>query len=128
MKQSIIRNRSRSILSFFPAIYMNCPEWNSILFSRLLQNRDINIRLKPLYKFSLSASKDIGAVALRHRYENLLIDKFIADAPINIAISNSDSIPKFSVDQGIETMLYGDTYLSAGDPKSLTEADRQFIR
>ena len=97
-------------------------------FNELLQNRDINIRLRPLYKFSLSASKDIGAVALRHRYENLLIDKFIADAPINIAISNSDSIPKFSVDQGIETMLYGDTYLSAGDPKSLTEADRQFIR
>ena len=96
--------------------------------NELLQNRDINIRLRPLYKFSLSASKDIGAVALRHRYENLLIDKFIADAPINIAISNSDSIPKFSVDQGIETMLYGDTYLSAGDPKSLTEADRQFIR
>ena len=96
--------------------------------NELLQNRDINIRLKPLYKFSLSASKDTKNIALRNRYENLLIDKFISDSPINMAISNSDSIPAPTFAQGIDASIYGDSYLAAGDPKSLTEADRQFIR
>ena len=96
--------------------------------NELLQNRDINIRLKPLYKFSLSARKDNQNIALRHRYENLLIDKFINDSPVSMAISNSDSVSRNLYSGGIDAMIYGDTYLSAGDPKSLTEADRQFIR
>ena len=96
--------------------------------NELLQNRDINIRLKPLYKFSLSQTRDNQNIALRHRYENLLIDKFIADSPINMTISNSDSIAHPRFDTGIDASIYGDSYLSAGDPKSLTEADRQFIR
>ena len=96
--------------------------------NELLQNRDINIRLKPLYKFVLSESRDNQNIALRHRYENLLIDKFISDSPINMTISNSDSIARPKFERGIDASIYGDTYLAAGDPKSLTEADRQFIR
>ncbi len=96
--------------------------------NELLQNRDINIRLKPLYKFSLSAERDNQNIALRHRFENLLIDKFISDSPIVMTISNSDSIVKPKFDNGIDASIYGDSYLAAGDPKSLTEADRQFIR
>ncbi|MBQ5979776.1 MAG: tetratricopeptide repeat protein [Bacteroidales bacterium] len=96
--------------------------------NELLQNRDINIRLKPLYKFSLSAERDNQNIALRHRYENLLINKFISDSPIVMTISNSDSIVKPKFDNGIDASIYGDSYLAAGDPKSLTEADRQFIR
>ena len=96
--------------------------------NELLQNRDINIRLKPLYKFSLAETRDIQNVALRHRYENLLIDKFIADSPITMTVSNSDSISRPRFEHGIDASIYGDSYLAAGDPKSLTEADRQFIR
>ncbi|MBQ8062014.1 MAG: tetratricopeptide repeat protein [Bacteroidales bacterium] len=96
--------------------------------NELLQNRDINIRLKPLYKFSLSAERDNQNIALRHRYENLLIDKFISDSPIVMTISNSDSLVKPKFENGIDASIYGDSYLAAGDPKSLTEADRQFIR
>ena len=96
--------------------------------NELLQNRDINIRLKPLYKFSLSTVRDNQNIALRHRYENLLIDKFIADSPITMTISNSDSIPRPKFERGLDSSLYGDSYLAAGDPKSLTDADRMFIR
>ena len=96
--------------------------------NELLQNRDINIRLKPLYKFSLSTFRDNQNIALRHRYENLLIDKFIADSPITMTISNSDSIPRPKFERGLDSSLYGDSYLAAGDPKSLTDADRMFIR
>ncbi|MBQ6286173.1 MAG: tetratricopeptide repeat protein [Bacteroidales bacterium] len=96
--------------------------------NELLQNRDINIRLKPLYKFALSDRKDNQNIALRHRYENLLIDKFISDSPVSMAITNSDSLPRPLFEGGIDASIYGDSYLSAGDPKSLSEADRQFIR
>lgn len=96
--------------------------------NELLQNRDINIRLKPLYKFSLAVQRDNRNYALRHRYENPLIDKFIADSPIVMTVSNSDSLVKPEFAHGIDASLYGDSYLAAGDPKSLTDADRAFIR
>ncbi len=96
--------------------------------NELLQNRDINIRLKPLYKFSLSTERENRNYALQHRYENPLIDKFISDSPITMAVSNSDSLAKPVFEHGIDASLYGDSYLAAGDPKSLTDADRSFIR
>lgn len=96
--------------------------------NELLQNRDINIRLKSLYKFSLSAQRDNRNIALRHRYENPLIDKFISDSPVSMTVSNSDSLVKPVFAHGIDASLYGDSYLAAGDPKSLTDADRAFIK
>lgn len=94
----------------------------------LLQNRDVNIRLKPLYKFSLSETKDTMNYALRHRYENPLIDKFISDSPVPMTLSNSDSLVRPRFASGIEASLYGDSYLSAGDPGALSDAERAFIR
>lgn len=96
--------------------------------NELLQNRDINIRLKPLYKFSLSASRDIQNYALSHKYENPLLDKFIADAPVPMAISNSDSLRLARFDNGIEASIYGDSNLGAGNPNIISDADRAFIR
>lgn len=96
--------------------------------NELLQNRDINIRLKSLYKFSLATQRDNQNFALRHRYENPLIDKFISDSPIVMTVSNSDSLVKPEFAHGIDASIYGDSYLAAGDPKSLTDADRAFIR
>lgn len=96
--------------------------------NELLQNRDINIRLKSLYKFSLAARRDNQNVALRHRYENPLIDQFISDSPVMMTVSNSDSLVKPVFAHGIDASIYGDSYLSAGNPNSLSEADRAFIR
>lgn len=96
--------------------------------NELLQNRDINIRLKPLYKFCLTAARSTGSVALSRRYENPLIDKFIADSHVAIAVNNSDSLQHPVFSGGIDGALYGDSNLSAGDPKSLSDADRAFIK
>lgn len=96
--------------------------------NELLQNRDVNIGLKPLYKFSLSAGREARNYALQHRYENPLIDKFISDAPIAMTISNSDSLSRPQFQTGFESSLYGDTYLSAGNPNAISDADRAFIR
>ncbi len=56
--------------------------------NELLQHRDIDIRLRPLYKFSLAAEKENRSVALSRRYENALIDRFIDAAPTPITLGN----------------------------------------
>ena len=57
----------------------------------LLQHRDIDIRLKPLYKFSLARERRSGEIALSSRFENALMDKFTAEAPSPIELSNSST-------------------------------------
>jgi len=54
----------------------------------LLQHRDIDIRLKPLYKFNLTESADDTNYALEHRIEHSLIDRFRAGLPVPVEISS----------------------------------------
>ena len=57
--------------------------------NELLQHRDIDIRLRPLYRFSLAPAREDRSVALSHQYENVLIDRFIDAAPTPITLSNT---------------------------------------
>ena len=59
--------------------------------NELLQHRDIDIRLRPLYKFSLAAEKENRNVALSRHYENALIDRFIDAAPTPITLGNTET-------------------------------------
>ena len=59
--------------------------------NELLQHRDIDIRLRPLYRFSLAPERENRSVALSHRYENVLIDRFIDAAPTPITLGNTES-------------------------------------
>jgi tetratricopeptide (TPR) repeat protein len=59
--------------------------------NELLQHRDIDIRLRPLYKFSLAAERENRNVALSRQYENVLIDRFIDAAPTPITLGNTES-------------------------------------
>ena len=59
--------------------------------NELLQHRDIDVRLRPLYKFSLAAEKENRSVALSRRYENALVDRFIDAAPVPVTLGNSES-------------------------------------
>ena len=96
--------------------------------NELLQNRDVNIRLKPLYKFSLSSKPENQILALSHRYENPLIDKFIADSPIPLVVSNSDSLSAPDFSHGIDASIYGDSNTAAGNANGISEADKAFIK
>lgn len=58
----------------------------------MLQHRDVDIRLRPLFKFVISDSRDNVQYALRNRYENALIDKFVNDAPVPVRLTNRDSV------------------------------------
>lgn len=57
----------------------------------LLQHRDIDIKLKPLYRFVLSREKGNASYALSRRYENALIDKFMDDLPVPVSVSDRDT-------------------------------------
>ena len=54
----------------------------------LLQNRDIDVRLRPLYRFELVDRRDDTNYALARGYENPLLVKFLAELPVPVAISN----------------------------------------
>lgn len=56
----------------------------------LLQHRDIDIRLRPLYKFVLTGEKDETNYALDMRFENPLISRFRSGMPVGVDILNSD--------------------------------------
>lgn len=68
----------------------------------LLQHRDIDIRLRQLYKFSLAGTRENRNVALSKNYENALLDRFLDSASVPVVITNENSI-------GPETYIFADT-------------------
>ncbi len=56
----------------------------------LLQHRDVDINLKPLYKFVLTSRRDNTLYALERKYENPLLDRFIAGLSSPVLITNDE--------------------------------------
>jgi tetratricopeptide (TPR) repeat protein len=54
----------------------------------LLQNRDINVRLRELYRFSLANGRDDVNYALTRGYENPLLAHFQAALPVAVVVTN----------------------------------------
>ena len=52
----------------------------------MLRHRDVDINLKPLYRFGVVEQTDNASYALEHRYENRLLDNFVNGAPLPVAI------------------------------------------
>lgn len=73
----------------------------------LLQHRDIDIRLKSLYRFVLSSDRQDTRYALERGYENPLIERFVTGCPVPVAISNADSTLSAEVLEADEAVLYG---------------------
>ena len=73
----------------------------------MLQHRDVDINLKPLYKFALTADRDRTNYALEHRYENPLLERFLASLPLPVVVTaDAASIAKPSVEE-LDATLYG---------------------
>lgn len=56
----------------------------------LLQHRDIDIRLRPLYRFVLTGEKDATTYALDRSYDNPLVSKYINSLPVGVKILGGD--------------------------------------
>ncbi len=54
----------------------------------LLQHRDVDVKLRPLYKIAI-AKAVAGMVALQNKYENPVVDRFIATSATPVEISNA---------------------------------------
>ena len=80
----------------------------------LLQHRDIDIRLRPLYQFVLSATRDDVTYALRNRYENPLMDKFLREAAVPVRMTSSDTV-RIAQTEATEEILYGGGATDSGN-------------
>ena len=94
----------------------------------MLQHRDIDIRLKPLYKFMLSKERANLNYALSNRFENSLLDRYLSTTDVPVKVANTDT-SSFSVGE------YRGTISAPGRPstpqneflKGLADiSDRQF--
>jgi tetratricopeptide (TPR) repeat protein len=56
----------------------------------LLQHRDIDIKLRPLYRFVLTGKKDDRMYALSNGYENPLILRMKRDVPVGVDVRNDN--------------------------------------
>lgn len=71
----------------------------------MLQYRDVDVRLRPLYKFSLTGSRDDTSYALSRGYENPLLNRFLAELPLPVVLSSER--PETKPDEKeIESVLY----------------------
>lgn len=61
--------------------------------NELLQHRDIDIRLRPLYRVALSKTSANTVTAFSNRYENKAVDSFTASTIIPTRITNDASVP-----------------------------------
>jgi hypothetical protein len=94
----------------------------------LLQNRDINVRLRDLYKFSLSNSRDDVNYALNRGYENPLLMKFLSDMPVPVVVANSSQMLSDETLAGAKAVAWSGDSPKAYFLKALHEAEmKQFL-
>ena len=81
----------------------------------LLQHRDIDIKLRPLYKFVLTGEKADANYALSRRYENPLVDRFEASVPAGMAVRNHEGTVSAEVLAELEKTAWASAEASAND-------------
>ncbi len=79
----------------------------------LLQHRDIDIRLRPLYRFVLTGVKDVTNYALDRKYRNPLIDRFESELPAGVSVGNEESVVDAWLLQRVEALAW-----DSADPSS----------
>ena len=81
----------------------------------LLQHRDIDIRLRPLYRFVLTGTRDDTSYALDRGYENALVARFERAMPVGVAMRNDDTAVAADVLDAVEKAAWAGDEPSAED-------------
>ena len=81
----------------------------------LLQHRDIDIRLRPLYRFVLTGTRDDTSYALDRGYENALVARFERALPVGVAMRNDDMAVAADVLDAVEKAAWAGEEPSAED-------------
>ena len=61
--------------------------------NELLQHRDVDVNLRPMYRVALSGGGDEVRYALERRYENAVLSRFRSALPVGTVVSNARDIP-----------------------------------
>ncbi len=94
--------------------------------NELLQHRDIDIRLKPLFKFKIAGDENGPVQPLRREFDNPLIERFISMVPVPVTLTNED-IQAVRLSRSLSSILAGDTS-SGARGTALTPAEISFIQ
>ena len=94
----------------------------------MLQHRDVDIRLRPLYRFVISDKRDNYRYALKNRYENPLIDKFMSETSVPVVMTNADTVKVADMDRYTSVLYSSESNNSMGEfLKGLSDvAEKQF--
>ena len=74
----------------------------------LLQHRDIDIRLRPMYRFVLTGTKDNISYALSREYENPLINLFESSLPVGVGVTNDEVALDQKEKSSVESAAWAD--------------------
>ena len=74
----------------------------------MLRHRDVDINLKPLYRFVLAKDRDAGgSYMIEHRYENRLLDEYLASAHVPVAVSQEPPAENLSAPASSDAFVKG---------------------
>ncbi|MBQ0044768.1 MAG: tetratricopeptide repeat protein [Bacteroidales bacterium] len=74
----------------------------------LLQHRDIDIHLRPLYRYVIDPNKDAAQYALSRRYENPLLTRFEGTSEVPVTITDKPARLNSAELSELERTLYDD--------------------
>lgn len=95
--------------------------------NELVQSRDIDVALRPLYKFVLGNEQAPELNTLEKQYENLLLERFKNNSPLTINLTNFTKQETIDLEHSIGYILSGDSSTGAGK-KNMTDAQEHFLR
>lgn len=95
--------------------------------NELVQSRDIDVALRPLYKFVLGNEQAPELNTLEKQYENLLLERFKSNSPLAINLTNSTKQETIDLNHSIGYILSGDSSTGAGKT-NMTDAQEHFLK
>ena len=88
----------------------------------MLQHRDIDIRLRPMYRYVLAGEKVVDGEMLTRRYENPLLDRFAASSPVKVEIAGGESELSSAQLASLDAVIYAQQGGRASFLRSVSES------
>lgn len=88
----------------------------------MLQHRDIDIRLRPMYRYVLAGEKVVDGEMLTRRYENPLLDRFAASSPVKVEIAGGESELSSAQLASLDAVIYAQKGGRASFLRSVSES------
>ena len=88
----------------------------------MLQHRDIDIRLRPMYRYVLAGEKVVGGEMLTRRYENPLLDRFAASSPVKVEIAGGEGELSSAQLASLDAVIYAQQGGRASFLRSVSES------